>query len=90
MTGLLCPGCGSLRGTHAALHGHFGEMLRLNPALVLGAPALAWMVAGELTALARGRALPPPPLGARGAWAILVVLVAWWILRNVFQGLSTA
>src|SRR5438270_9716221 len=37
-TGLLCPGCGSLRALHQLLHGHWAEALRFNALLVLFLP----------------------------------------------------
>jgi hypothetical protein len=40
-TGLLCPGCGTLRAIHQILHGHFAAALALNPMLVLTLPLLA-------------------------------------------------
>src|SRR5262245_53996639 len=43
-TGLLCPGCGSLRATHQLLHGHVAEAFRLNALLVLAVPVTAWLL----------------------------------------------
>src|SRR5258708_40085658 len=37
-TGLLCPGCGSLRAWHQLLHGHVLAALHLNPLAVLAIP----------------------------------------------------
>ncbi len=37
-TGLLCPGCGSLRAWHQFLHGHVLAALHLNPLAVLAIP----------------------------------------------------
>src|SRR5437899_5204354 len=52
VTGLLCPGCGSLRAAHELLHGHLGTALRLNALFVLGLPAGAgigsWWLARKL------------------------------------------
>ena len=36
VTGIPCPGCGSLRAMHQLLHGHFAAAFALNPLLVLG------------------------------------------------------
>ena len=41
LTGLQCPGCGTARALHAALHGRFAEALRFNAAL----PAVAAILA---------------------------------------------
>src|SRR5258708_976408 len=40
-TGLLCPGCGSLRAMHQLLHGHFVAALHFNALFVLSLPLLA-------------------------------------------------
>ena len=40
-TGLLCPGCGSLRAIHQLLHGHLATAFRFNPLLILALPFLA-------------------------------------------------
>lgn len=37
-TGLLCPGCGSLRALHQLLHGNLSEAVRFNAVLVLFLP----------------------------------------------------
>lgn len=42
-TGLMCPGCGSLRALHQLLHGNLAAAFRFNPLLVLALPALAWL-----------------------------------------------
>jgi hypothetical protein len=41
-TGLLCPGCGSLRALHELLHGHLATAWRFNPLLVGSLPVLFW------------------------------------------------
>src|SRR5262245_32004982 len=48
-TGLLCPGCGSLRALHQLLHGNVAEAFRLNALLVLSLPLCAWL--GGLVAI---------------------------------------
>ncbi len=44
-TGLLCPGCGSLRALHQLLHGHWLAALRFNALLVLALPFLIGLAA---------------------------------------------
>src|SRR5260221_9010819 len=41
-TGLLCPGCGSLRAVHQLSHGHLAAAFRVKPLLVVCLPFLAW------------------------------------------------
>src|SRR6266478_6212704 len=40
-TGLLCPGCGTLRALHQLLHGHFEAAFRFNPLMVSSVPIVA-------------------------------------------------
>lgn len=84
LTGLWCPGCGMTRATHAALHGHFGKAFRFNPVGMVLFPISLLGISMELAGWVRGK--PPPVslrLGRNGAWFILVVILAFWILRNI-------
>src|SRR5258706_9192566 len=42
VTGLQCPGCGSLRALHQLLHGRFAAAFHFNAVLVCSLPFLAW------------------------------------------------
>jgi hypothetical protein len=81
-TGLLCPGCGALRGLHQLLHGHLAAAFRFNPMLVASLPFLVWFGAKYGLQQARNQ---PLSLGLRPVWlwltltAVLVVSV----LRNL-------
>ncbi len=72
LTGLQCPGCGTARALHAAMHGRFAEALRYNAALPFGLAFLAALVAWPR--LAMGRRVP----AAAGA-----ALAAWFLARNL-------
>jgi hypothetical protein len=77
VTGLWCPGCGTLRAVHDVVHGHVLAGAGRNPLLVVLAPLLVWSVLGWLGVVRR----PDPP-----AWALValgVVVVAFTVLRNV-------
>ena len=43
VTGLDCPGCGSLRALHQLLRGNFAAAFHLNAMLVLSLPFFAWL-----------------------------------------------
>jgi hypothetical protein len=82
-TGLLCPGCGSQRAIHQILHGNFYNAFQLNMLLL---PALLYAITGY------GIALFKPALwlrirlkwfGARAAWISLVIILLFWITRNL-------
>lgn len=82
LTGLHCPGCGSGRAVHALAHGDLSRAFAFNPLLVAALPPLAfWTVGNSWRAIRHNRpafALPRP-----AAAVALVVLVAYWILRNL-------
>jgi hypothetical protein len=84
LTGLYCPGCGTLRCLHALLHGDLRAAAGYNVLTLLLLPVIvtAWVATG-IAALG-GR--PAPMLARLPRWvgpAIVVVTVSFWILRNV-------
>lgn len=83
LTGLNCPGCGSLRAIHHLTHGEFAAAFHCNPLLTVALPlavlaALRWWIH-------RRRQPPPAALFTRPAviWTLLVVIVAFSVLRNL-------
>lgn len=72
LTGLHCPGCGSLRAAHSLLHGRVVEAFRMNPLFVLSIPVIAALVVKR-------------PWGYKVwvPWAIGCALVTYGVLRNV-------
>jgi hypothetical protein len=81
-TGLLCPGCGTLRATHELLHGHVEAAFRYNalfisslPLVILGCAQAARCKAANKPALAW--------LESRLLWAGFAILVIFGILRNL-------
>ncbi|WP_230209004.1 DUF2752 domain-containing protein [Nostocoides sp. HKS02] len=82
LTGLYCPGCGSLRAVHDLAHGDLTGALARNPLAVI---AVAALVAGYLAwtrRLWRGQ----PRTWAAPPWllyGLLGMVIAFWVLRNV-------
>ena len=73
LTGLNCPGCGSMRALHQLAHGHLSAAFALNPLAMLALPFLAYCTwRGETPRLKPG-------------WirALLAVVVLFGILRNI-------
>ena len=87
LTGLACPGCGSLRALHDLAHGHVAAALTHNAMLVTMLPVAmaAWLrvVTGKTSARPNPRWLGP---------AVLVVLAIWTVIRNLppLRGVLTA
>lgn len=82
LTGLYCPGCGTLRAVHDLWHLDLAGAFSMNPLAVLLLPAVlaswvAWLVRA---ATGRPRRWLAPP------WVpttLLVVVLVYWVLRNV-------
>ena len=83
VTGLACPGCGTLRCLHAVLSGDVARAVDLNVLTVVVLPALvaAWMFAGYRAIAPRPPTLrvPPPWIGK----TLAVGTALFWVLRNL-------
>lgn len=82
LTGLWCPGCGSLRAVHDLAHGDLAGALGMNPLTVATVPVLVLMWAAWVRRAASGR---PAGWFAPGwaVWSFLGVVLAFWVLRNL-------
>lgn len=83
ITGLYCPGCGSLRAVHALAHGDLGTAWDRNPLALLLLPVLigAWVAWGlRLRGLNTWHLSRVP---AAWIWSLLVVVLVYWVTRNV-------
>lgn len=83
LTGLYCPGCGSLRALHQLLHGHLLTALSLNPLMVLLLPFLGYAFISRMLLALRGKPLPRIFIPAFWLWLLFAVIIAYWILRNI-------
>ncbi|MFD8233500.1 DUF2752 domain-containing protein [Streptomyces sp. NPDC059696] len=83
VTGLDCPGCGSLRALHELTHGQVVAAADYNALLLVFLPVGVWVWLRVVTGRSRQRARP-----VWWAWAVLGVLLVWTVLRNlpVFGG----
>lgn len=82
LTGLLCPGCGSLRAAHQLLHGNLIAAFHFNPLFVLSLPFLSWM-AVHLAAQSLNRRSPNVCFRPFWIWTMLAVAVLFGVLRNL-------
>ena len=81
-TGLLCPGCGSLRAMHHLLHGHLVAAVHLNALLVLSIPPVGWVAGRSFLCGLRGQS-QMANFHPAWLWAGLVVGLSFGILRNL-------
>lgn len=88
-TGILCPGCGTLRAAHHLLHGRVGEAFASNALLVAWLPVLVWESARQLAWELRGVTLSPALRHPMWLWSFLassIVFTAWRNLAGRFAG----
>ncbi|MBA8955103.1 DUF2752 domain-containing protein [Actinomadura namibiensis] len=83
LTGLQCPGCGSLRTLHALAHGDVGTALGLNVLTVAMVPVLAFFWARWAVARARGVPTRRKAGDPRAIWGLFAVVVVFWVVRNL-------
>jgi Protein of unknown function (DUF2752) len=90
VTGYYCPGCGTLRMVHALTHGHVGEAFGRNALAFLTLPAVAYLWVRWTVAARRGRPLQATILRPWAIIAFAVVIVVFWVLRNLPAGHALA
>jgi hypothetical protein len=83
LTGLYCPGCGSLRALHHLLHGDLAVAFEFNPLTVLSLPFLGYSFLSYATGGIRRQSVPTvfvPPLFI---WIYLGIVILFWVIRNI-------
>lgn len=83
VTGCYCPGCGSLRAVHQLTRGHLLTAFGLNPLLVLSLPFLAVYALGLMRIAVTGRARERRFVAPGLIWALLALILGYWVLRNI-------
>jgi hypothetical protein len=83
VTGLYCPGCGSLRASHQLLHGNISAAFNLNPLMVLSLPLIIWFGVSQLSIAIKRCSLPSFFLSSFWIWIILAIIIIYWVLRNI-------
>ena len=83
LTGIICPGCGSTRGLHHLLHGDIEKALLLNPLMFLLVPVLIFALVRHTNAVVIGQELKGNRVPAKYIWALFVVVLFFWIVRNL-------
>lgn len=82
MTGLWCPGCGSLRAMHALAHGDLGTALHRNVLLVASLPVLAYGWFHWLRNSLDGHHARPAPR-VFSSLVVVAALLGFGVLRNL-------
>ncbi len=82
-SGFYCPGCGSLRGLHALLHGNLLTAFGFNPLMVVTLPFLGYGFLSYVMRGIRGNLLPRVFVPAKFIWIFLVLILLFWIFRNI-------
>jgi hypothetical protein len=82
LTGLNCPGCGSLRALHELVHGNLAAAFRFNALLALSLPAACWLGGRHVLRWFKNQ---PATIAIRPAWMWggLVVMLLFGVLRNL-------
>jgi hypothetical protein len=83
LTGLSCPGCGTLRALHQLAHGNFAAAWGFNPFTVALLPVGIWLGLREAIGITTGRRLPGIVTRPAFGWAVLVAMILFGVLRNV-------
>ncbi len=81
-TGFVCPGCGTLRAVHALTQGDVATAWARNPGLLVAGAllVLVWLATVRRAWLGVPRRWTPGP---RLLALLPVLVVAYWVLRNV-------
>jgi len=82
LTGLLCPGCGSLRALHEILHLRLASAYDFNPLAIVLLPLLCWTVIWSAWFAVSGRQLWRPAFGGKFPMTFLVLILAFAVVRN--------
>jgi len=83
LTGLYCPGCGSLRAMHALLHGELGRAWAMNPLMIVMLPFVTYGLVSAALLELRGKGLPEVVLPATWIRAFCVAVIVFGIARNL-------
>jgi hypothetical protein len=83
VTGYDCPGCGGTRAAHQLFTGHLATAVDFNVLAVLAMPLILWSLFVSVTAMLGGPRWRGISLSPQWTRIALVVLVAFWVLRNI-------
>jgi len=86
LTGLYCPGCGTLRAFTALARLDFGGAFRYNPFLfLLVLPLAVYLCVIYVIRAISGRWVPSLLSSPKSVLPVAVIIAGVWIFRNVFR-----
>jgi hypothetical protein len=83
LTGLQCPGCGSLRALHQLTHGNIAAAWHFNPLLIVLLPMGIWLGLREAVRWVFGWRWPGIIARPIVGWSIVVAMIVFGIVRNI-------
>jgi hypothetical protein len=85
LAGAYCPGCGTLRATHALFHGRVLAALSLNPLYLLVLPVLGFTLIRQGWRIARDQPAAPIGSGLRPGWiwGLFALICVYTVARNL-------
>lgn len=83
LTGLYCPGCGTLRALHALTRGDIGAALGLNALFVVLLPMAAALWVRWAVRSWQGRPFAEKAPHPAIVWAFLALLISYGVVRNL-------
>ncbi|MDD7887005.1 DUF2752 domain-containing protein [Flavivirga sp. 57AJ16] len=83
LTEIYCPGCGSQRAAHKLLQGHILDGFKHNFLIVLLVAVLLYDASIKLIKIIFNRTVKNLLHDSKTTYAILIVIILFWILRNI-------
>lgn len=87
LTGIHCMGCGTTRAVVALLHGDIITSLRQNCLVIFGIIGCIWLYI-EFLFYVYGKKPPFTILKYKYAWCVIIFIVIYTIVRNIFPVLA--
>lgn len=83
ITGIYCPGCGSLRGVNDLMTGHPLAAIGSNALLLPALAWLGWWWLHEAGTVVAGRRIGEPPRSAAFCWTLVALVAVFVVVRNL-------
>ncbi|HEX4814339.1 MAG TPA: DUF2752 domain-containing protein [Nonomuraea sp.] len=83
LTGLYCPGCGTLRTIHALAHLDPVAAIGLNPLAVAVIPFLVFWWGRWVVRAWQGRPRRTTLAHPAWLWAFIALIMVYWVVRNL-------